>query len=159
MAKRGRAARRAPTNTHSIFERERQEFLDRLRNNGLSAEPVYDTKGALHGKVIDEDNQLFKVGRSPFFFHFKSRGGIRSGIHPSDIDTIKTVARTLEIPGTSLYFVVGFFGRGDPGKRQFFVIPFERLYLYKYGDNDTYRFSLKYCRVSTRWGAHITFEI
>lgn len=91
-------------------------FLSLLNERGVFA-TSFDTV-AFDGIVYDTDRSFFKVGEAPLYGQIKCRGS--EGEHfnpqghaPSTIDGMRRVARELSIPESSLYFVVGFFRRGD----------------------------------------------
>jgi hypothetical protein len=121
-------------------------FLSLVNQRGVFA-TSFDTAG-LDGIVFDPDHQLFTVGQSPYYVQIKCRGSNKNQYNPqgfsqTTFDHITAVAQRLGIPQTSLYFVVGFFNKGDIRNIIFFALSFFLLPHFK--TSSQYRFSLKAC--------------
>lgn len=121
-------------------------FLSLVNQRGIFA-TSFDT-AAFDGIAFDEQNDLFQIGHSPFYFQIKCRGSTGNLFHPQGhsprvINAIQTLAQRLNIPETSLYFVVGFFKSNDVRNIIFFGIPFAELRTFKV--KEQYRFSVQHC--------------
>ena len=107
---------------------------------------------AFDGIVYDTGHRYFKVGQIPFYIQIKCRGSEGEhfnpqGHRPSTIDRMRQRAKDLSIPESSLYFVVGFFRRGDIRTVVYYYIPLEELDRFKI--NNQYRFSVDRCEQET----------
>ena len=132
-------------------------FFSLLNQKGVFAHP-FDTAG-FDGIVFDFQNELFKVGKSPFFIQIKCRGAKgheynAQGHSQKTIEKIRNVARELQLPDTSLYFVVGFFKNDDIRKILYYVIPFGSLGQFE--KNGNYRFSPVKCKEESVRDMNIT---
>ena len=122
-------------------------FLSILNQRGIFS-VSFDTN-ALDGIVYDLDNKYFRVGKPPFYTQIKCRGSPSlkynpQGHSPETIQKIKSFAGSLNIPESSLYFVVGFFKNNDIRTLIFFGIPFTSLPMFL--NTSQYRFSVSLCR-------------
>lgn len=144
--------------TQAIHQRALGIFIDRLQQQGLTAEAT-DGLDALHGVVHDEINQHFR-GNAPFYFHLRCRRlPSTTGISPEVIEEIRTAARAHMIREPSLYYVIGFFERDDVRDIVYFAIPFGSLSLFLSKNNRTYRFSVKQCRRAASRTDNGVFEL
>jgi hypothetical protein len=123
-------------------------FLSILNERGVFA-TSFDTV-AFDGIVYDTKQRYFKVGGSPSYVQIKCRGSggehyNPQGHSPSTIDGMRRVAQDLGIPESSLYFVVGFFRRGDIRTVVYYCIPLEELDRFQKTSSGQYRFSVERC--------------
>ena len=105
---------------------------------------------AFDGTVYDTNRRYFKVGRSPHYMQIKCRGSESKQYNPqghsrSTIDGVRRVAQHLDIPESSLYFVVGFYKQGDIQTAVYYGIPLEELDRFKKAPTSRYRFSVERC--------------
>jgi hypothetical protein len=126
-------------------------FLSLLSQQGIFAQS-FDTP-SFDGVVFDLQKKYFKVGISPSFVQIKCRGSAREqystqGHSPEIIDAIRKTAKQIEVPETSLYFVVGFFKNQDIRQSVYYIIPFQSLPSFR--GNGQYRFSVKRCEEMLR---------
>ena len=99
----------ALTDHRLVGETAENVFLSLLNSRGVFAASL-DTAG-FDGVVFDTEKQFFKTGESPFYVQIKCRGskGKRFSTqgHSTDtIEKIRQVAQELQIPQSSVYFVV-----------------------------------------------------
>jgi hypothetical protein len=125
-------------------------FLSLLNDNGVLA-TSFDTAG-LDGVVYDLKNKYFKVGNPPYYVQIKCRGSKSDKFNPQGhsilaIDKIRSFAKQIQLPESSLYFVVGFYKNNDIRTITFFSIPFRLLRVFK--GTDHYRFSVTKCEEAT----------
>jgi hypothetical protein len=121
-------------------------LLSLVNQRGVFA-TSFNTAG-IDGIVFDLDHRLFTVGQSPYYLQMKCRGSNEDRFNPqgfsqTTFDHITAVAQRLGIPQASLYFVVGFFHKGDIRNIIFFALSFVLLPHCK--TSSQYRFSLKAC--------------
>ena len=124
-------------------------YLSLLNERGIFAH-TFDTAW-FDGIAFDLENRHFKVGGAPFFVQIKVRGapGDRpnpQGHSPDTIEAIQEGAARLAISEDSLYFVVGFYTRGDLRTSTFFTIPFSLLSQFR--SSGQYRFSIGRCEAA-----------
>jgi hypothetical protein len=86
--------------------------------------------------------------RAPSYVQMKVRGSDGEHFNPQELapdtaDSMLEVARTLGIPEASLYFVAGFFRRGDCGTIVYYCIRLGELNRFR--NAGQYRFSVKRC--------------
>ena len=103
---------------------------------------------AFDGVAYDTDRRYFEVGESPSYVQIKCRGS--GGEHfnpqghgPETFGRMRKVAQNLGIPETSLYFVAGFFRRGDIRTVVYYCVPLGELDQFK--TTSQYRFSVERC--------------
>ena len=123
-------------------------FLSILNERGVFA-TSFDTV-AFDGIVYDMNRRYFKVGVSPSYVQIKCRGSTSErynpqGHSPTTVDGMRRVAQDLSIPESSLYFVVGFYKRGDIRTVLYYCIPLEELNRFKKTPTSQYRFSVERC--------------
>jgi hypothetical protein len=123
-------------------------FLSILNERGIFATSLDIV--AFDGIVFDKDRRWFKVGESPFYVQIKCRGSESEHFNPQGharniVDGMLEVARELGIPETSLYFVVGFFRRGDIRTIVYYCVPLEELDRFRKTPTSQYRFSVERC--------------
>jgi len=123
-------------------------FLSLLNERGVFV-TSFDTV-AFDGIVYDTERRLFTVGESPFYVQIKCRGSggehyNPQGHSPNTIDAMRQVAQDLSIPESSLYFVVGFFRRGDIRTVVYYCNPLEELARFQKASSGQYRFSVERC--------------
>src|SRR5215207_5941785 len=104
-------------------------FLCILNERGVFA-ISFDTV-AFDGTVYDTNRRYFKVGGSPHYIQIKCRGSEGKQYNPqgrsrNTIDGVRRVAQHLDIPESSLYFVVGFYKPGDIQTAVYYGIPLEK---------------------------------
>ena len=121
-------------------------FLSVLNERGVFA-AAFDTV-AFDGVVYDTERRLFKVGRPPSYVQIKCRGSAGEHFNPQGhalgtVDGMLEVARTLGVSESSLYFVVGFFRRGDIRTVVYYCIPLGELDRFRTAGQ--YRFSVERC--------------
>jgi hypothetical protein len=123
-------------------------FLSILNERGVFA-TSFETV-AFDGIVYDTNRRYFKVGGAPSYVQIKCRGS--EGEHynpqshsPNTIDAMRQVAQDLSIPESSLYFVVGFFRRGDIRTVVYYCIPLKELDRFQKTSSSQYRFSVERC--------------
>jgi hypothetical protein len=120
-------------------------FLWLLNERGIFT-TSFDTAG-LDGISFDYENRYFRVGQSPFYVQIKCRGSKGQQYNPQGhgqevFDKMLNVAYSLQIPETSLYFVVGFFNNDDIRTVVYYAMPINVVSRFKVGH---YRFSVKRC--------------
>ena len=103
---------------------------------------------ALDGIAYDTERRYFKIGESPSYVQIKCRGSGGEHFNPQGhapriFDSMRDVARNLRIPENSLYFVAGFFRRGDVRTVVYYCIPLAELDRFK--TTSQYRFSVERC--------------
>ncbi len=121
-------------------------FLSLLNERGVLA-TSFDTY-AFDGIVFDTERRFFKVGEPPSYVQTKCRGSEGEhfnpqGHSPNTIDSMRRMAKDLDLPEASLYFVVGFFRQGDIRTGVYYCIPLEELHRFK--TTNQYRFSIDRC--------------
>lgn len=121
-------------------------FLSLLNERGVFA-TSFDTV-ALDGVAYDTDRRYFKVGESPSYVQIKCRGSGGEQFNPQGhapriFHSMRAVAQNLKIPESSLYFVAGFFRRGDIRTVVYYCIPLAELEWFK--TTSQYRFSVERC--------------
>ncbi len=139
--------RKINIDTRLVGQTAENVFLSLLNQRGVFA-TAFDTQG-FDGIVFDDAKRLFKAGRSPFYVQIKCRGSPADhfnpqGHSPSVFEKMRSLAQSLSIEESSLYFVVGFFRRNDIRTLVFFAIPLDELDAFK--SKREFRFSVKKCR-------------
>jgi len=125
-------------------------FLSLVNQRGVFA-TSFDTEG-LDGIAFDPKNELFKVGRSPFFVQIKARGSASDAYNSRNfpgngIRKIESFAQALGLPYDSLYFVVGFYKNDSVRTIKYFSIPFSSLETFR-TKKGWYQFSVKRCEAA-----------
>lgn len=124
-------------------------FPNLVNQRGMFA-TSFDTE-AFDGIVFDPDNDLFKVGRSPFFVQIKCRGSNTNGCNsrnfPNDgIRKVEGFAENLGIPSDPVYSVVGFYKENGARVVKYFGVPF--FSLGRFRTDRWHNFSVKKCEAA-----------
>lgn len=123
-------------------------FLSLLNEQEIFA-TSFDTV-AFDGIVYDTEGQYFRTGKSPFYVQIKCRGSNDAGFNPQGhssrtFEQMREVARGLNIPETSLYFVAGFFNNGDIRTVVYYCVPLEQVERFQSKSGGQYRFFVERC--------------
>lgn len=135
-------------------------FLSLLNEKGIFSQ-AFDT-ACFDGVVFDLERKYFKIGKAPFYVQIKCRGSKNNrfnsqGHHENSIKKIEKLSKVLRIDRRSLYFVVGFYKNSDIRQMKYYIIPFEKLDLFKNKKNKKqYRFSVEKCEYFKKLFSFIT---
>ena len=99
------------------------------------------------------DRHLFEVGQSPFFIQIKSRTSDSESYESKnfsqdDIYNVESLAKNIDLPSDSLYFVVGFSKDNDGRTIKYFAISFSSLHHFETGE--LYVLSVEKCEAAMR---------